>query len=114
MCSCSGNKNQTQPETFKVFESKSSDSEYLRKNNGTGIFLVPAPELGILEVRKIIVEDLSYIETCKRGQNCINFSFIPHEIISGAEIKEKICKGYCPSSTCAIGGGCACYNYECI
>lgn len=63
---------------------------------GTGMFLVPAPEIGILEERVVLVPELSYEECAKRGTNCEAFKWIPNGFMKfdGIEAKLKKCSRY--------------------
>jgi hypothetical protein len=46
-----------------------------------GLFLVPAPAVGILEWKTVIVENISYEECAKRGENCEAYQWIPHVFV---------------------------------
>jgi hypothetical protein len=88
MCAAPGQlgQNQTYKDVFEHFATKSPD--YLEEKNGTGIFLVPAPEIGILEAKRVFVENISYNETIKRGQNALAFTFVPHAMIATEKVRE--------------------------
>jgi hypothetical protein len=121
MCNCNSKKNQTPKEAFSILE-KSKDLEL----PGIGLFLIPAPEKGIYEFKKIIVPDISLSETAKRGLNCEAFKFIPYgmefettkgkfQINSIKDIEEFYCfeyacvgtNPYCPSPCfCSYLNGC--------
>jgi hypothetical protein len=120
MCDCK--KNQTHEEVFNFFKEKKI-SPFSDKALGVGLFMIPAPELGILEYKIINVGDLDYRETVKRGENCKAFQWIPYGIsmkglnktltIQSLEDFESLefncndsCRGGCPMN------GCFCYTGE--
>lgn len=76
MCGCNGGRDQTNEEALDAVHKAGIpfDSNEL---TGIGYFEVPAPEVGILETRLIVVSGLSYKETTKRGENCIGFKWVP-------------------------------------
>ena len=125
-------------------QSKSADQtpqeviDFIKKKNinvaskdvsGIGIFFVPAPDIGILEVRTILVENLTHLECSKRGLNCEAFQWIPRgfEVVHPVSkskvtfhtsddlksfIKGNGCSGSC-ATRCQVGcyckGGVFCY-----
>jgi hypothetical protein len=121
-CGCS--KNQT---SIKAID-------YLKKSNtplrsastlGIGIFIVPAPENGILEWKTVYVEGIGYDECIKRGENCSSFQWVPHgfttelsgksfTIKSAADIRslagycDDECTGGCPMGCHCRGGDVVC------
>jgi hypothetical protein len=116
---CNGSKNQT-PDV--VFDGLKSAGVSFRDGSivGIGVFVVPAPERGILEYRVVHVEGLSYDETMKRGSHCEAFQWIPQGVTFEAEGRsfsiEKTsdlealasfcndsCRGGCPM-------GCVCFT----
>ena len=120
MCGC--NKNQT-PET--VFEAIATSGHKLRSEEtlGLGLFIVPAPENGILEYREVLVDKLTYNECLKRGSHCEAFQWIPYgvsitdhgETFTIGSLKEfnevrplycnDSCRGGCPM-------GCTCFGND--
>jgi len=65
---------------------------------GTGVFLVPAPEKGVLEYRTVVVENLSPEETIKRGYNCTAFRWVhPNEMSFSQLSVARDCYGFCPT-----------------
>jgi hypothetical protein len=110
---CQG-ENQTHRDVLKYFadtHGKEQNNDWSKTEIGTGLFLVPAPDLGILEYRKVFVENLNYTETIKRGSNCKAFSFVPHAVMSIEQLKAKLCMGACYSANC--DNGCLCSGYFC-
>jgi hypothetical protein len=108
-CSCSSGQNQTHEKVFQHFASQKQErSTVINAPDGTGIFLIPAPEIGIFEAKKILVENISYVETVKRGQNCIAFSYVPTAILKFSEIQERPCGNYCPLTQGYCHDGCIC------
>lgn len=120
MCDCK--KNQTHEDVFSFIESN-NQNPFIDDNLGIGIFMIPAPEIGILEYKVIHVPNLSYKETVKRGENCKAFQWIPFGItmnglnkslvINSLEDFESLeincnssCRGGCPMN------GCMCYSGE--
>ena len=71
---CNCKKNQTHPDVIKHVIDKKLD---VSRTEGFGIFLVPAPEKGILEVKTVVVENVSFRECVKRGANCIAHQWVP-------------------------------------
>lgn len=123
MCNCS--KNQTHKEVL----------EYIQRNRintrrsedaalGIGLFLVPAPEIGVLETRTVFVEGISCSECVKRGVNCISYQWIPKGMKTSREGKGltvntiedvKALRGFCETVICGPSGcpmGCWCYDTE--
>lgn len=123
-CNCGGSKNQTHEAVFKfVKENMLNVATDKDAHLGFGLFLIPAPELGILEYKTVIVEDLAYRETCKRGNNCEAYIWIPKGyvglvgnneelVVDSMEALERLrdgCSdecGHCPMN------GCFCYSGE--
>jgi hypothetical protein len=106
-CSCSSSQNQTSEKVFQHFDAQQEErSSVLNAPTGTGIFLIPAPDIGIFEFKKILVENVSYIETVKRGQNCTAFSYLPNSILSFENIKARVCGNSCPLTQGYCHGGC--------
>lgn len=69
MCACGAERNQTHDDVHEYFaeqEKKLGTFDH-REALGTGIFGVPDPEAGIMEVKKVLVKDLTYKETVKGG-----------------------------------------------
>lgn len=112
MCNCS--KDQT-PQ--KVFEYLKKQDRADRGETGLGLFLVPDPESGILENRVVYVEELTYVEVAKRGQNCVAFMWIPKGFMDAQEVRnqrERNCRHYwCGPNRdwCPIGCFCGWGNY---
>lgn len=107
-CSC-GKKNQTPKDVFTHFTQKTIQKDSL----GTGLFLVPAPQIGILEVEVVIVQDLTYSECMKRGNMCVAYKWIPttimghDDIVKNRQSESSQCSIYyceeasdCPSTYC--------------
>ena len=119
--SCSCNKNQTPDSVFTALSKaglKISSADVL----GIGLFVVPAPENGILEWKSVLVEDLTYDECMKRGENCEAFQWIPKGLATEVKGKEftiqctadvdqllsycnDSCRGGCPM-------GCVCFGND--
>ncbi len=110
--SCSCNLNQTPKESYEALR---ANSESL----GTGLFLIPAPDKGILEFGGVIVPHISHSECAKRGETCIAFKWIADSYKSYEELmKERAatrgclnpdCIGTCTDLTCICRGG-TCYK----
>lgn len=120
MCDCK--KNQTHEEVFTFMKSREMNP-FKSDDPGIGMFMIPAPEIGILEYRIINVADVSYRETVKRGENCKAFQWLPYGInlsglnktiqVNSLEDFESLelncndaCRGGCPMN------GCFCYQGE--
>lgn len=122
MCGCAKGKNQT-PEA--VFQSLIAAKVDFRDDSvlGIGIFVVPAPERGILEYRTVTADRISYEECLKRGANCDGFQWLPLNVTIKHKNKsfsvrslahyEKIKPLYCNDS--CRGGcpmGCTCFGND--
>jgi len=101
---------QTPEESFKILQNNP-------KALGTCLFLVPAPENGILESKVIAVPGLKYVEASKRGQNCEAIKWIADEVMSPAEIEKMrpdcsihFC-GPPPHDWCPLGCMCGLGNW---
>lgn len=78
-CSCSA-KDKTRKEVVDFVLSNKLQVKLLSKDSdllGFGLFLVPAPDLGIFEYRQIVVSGLTYKECSKRGVTCLEYEWIP-------------------------------------
>lgn len=105
------NKNQTPVQSLEILlKAQKADVK------GTGLFLVPDPEAGILEVKVVVVKDLTYQETSKRGITCQAYKWIAEKYLSYEQILQQLngCPGYCINSNTnckSMGGeGCKCYK----
>lgn len=125
MCHCSGSKDQTKEVVFDYLQNQLQTTSSNQEILGFGLFVIPAPENGILEVKTLTVENLSYIETTKRGNNCLAFQWIPKGIsitTRTGEIKNlntledlNLVILDCTSSRCKPSGcpmGCFCFGNE--
>ncbi len=106
-CGCS--KNQTPKEAFEMLKSATD-----KKLKGTGLFLIPAPEKGILESKVVLVQDLTYEEAVKRGENCQALKWVPEQLKSfQALVKERAaCAGWCGPNGSWCTTGCVCDEYS--
>lgn len=89
--------------------------EALKKNakqKGTGLFVVPAPENGILECRVVRVKNISYQECVKRGVNCLAFQWVANSVMSFEKLAEIQCDHSCADRCDQLG--CTCYNHTCF
>lgn len=87
MCSCN-QVNRTPKATFEFLAAKKLDP---LSAQGVGLFLVPAPELGILSERVVSVDGLTLVETAKRGIGCVAYMFLPHGLeLDGAKGKYVV------------------------
>jgi hypothetical protein len=121
--SCGCNKNTTSEKVFAALKGAKIDfrSSVVK---GIGIFVVPAPEHGVLEWKTVEVDDISYSECKKRGANCESFQWIPKGITTTAGDKSvtinsiadlSVLRDYCDDS--CRGGcpmGCVCFNNEVV
>lgn len=119
MCNCNkSDKNQTTKDVFDFLDKNGNQSSI-----GIGLFLIPAPEMGILEYKIVAVDGLSYIETAKRGQMCEAFQFVPTGIsvyTNGDrtssvtiqridDLKNVKCAEHCAGG---CGTGCVCLTWS--
>jgi hypothetical protein len=125
-CECE-QQNQTSEETHdlldKSIESKlgktytPTDLETARNSiKGWGLFVVPDPEKGILEYKTVYVENITYEECCKRGQNCYVYKWVHPDQPTIDEVKKQLLKQPCyrkcvASRECYVG--CHCSHYRC-
>ena len=116
MSNCSCHQNQTPKNVFQYVNSKGIDIES-NKVLGVGVFFIPAPELGILEYKTVLVEGLTYNETIKRGHNCFAFQWAPFGFPVGeGEVSVMLARAQdivvlgCSSTSCS-GSSCpmGCY-----
>ncbi len=128
---CESQKNQTHPDVLKEMVTKGEDPKTAW---GFGLFLVPAPELGILEWKTVIVEDISYRECARRAENCRAFLWISKGLIvkytdrhgqrlevaiSTKEdivgLRQRFCVCFCasPPYQCGPPGICVCQMRGC-
>lgn len=75
-CDCNS-KNRTPMGELKKFLQKVQMTVGDIHDAGIGVYVVPAPEVGPLEFRKVIVDNLSYKECILRGTHCVSFQWIP-------------------------------------
>ncbi|MGV4201233.1 hypothetical protein [Citrobacter murliniae] len=80
MCDCSSNKDKTHSDVFDFVSTKKINIFTASDFLGIGVFSIPDPEAGILERKTVYVENISYVETTKRGFNCFEFQWIPYGI----------------------------------
>jgi hypothetical protein len=109
-CSC-GNSNQTPKESIEALRSD-------LKGLGTGLFLVAAPEKGILEYQVVMVSDLPYEECVKRGSNCFGFKWIAHSFKTKEQLekskRDAPCQAYkCPDNPSECPDHCVCDGMQC-
>jgi hypothetical protein len=118
-CKC-GSKNRTPDNVFK-FVKKRGEKIHSENNLGIGLFVVPAPEYGILEYKIVPVAGISYKECLKRGSICESYQWVPkgyvidtvegpmelHTVEDIKKIKILDCSSNpCPS--CPMG--CTCFD----
>lgn len=105
MCDC--NKNQTSKKSIAALgkSGRAIDDEL-----GSGVFLVPAPELGILEYKTVNVPRLTYRETVKRGEHCVAFKWISigEASINAIDKSQQGCAGFCNFAGGQCPFGCMC------
>ncbi len=109
--SACSSKNQTPPDALKTLEGKEQNSV-----KGTGIFLVPDPEKGVLAWKSIRVANLTYLDTVKRGENCKALKWVPETLMSFAEIQKNqpACAGFKCSSPCPHFCICGDDGFQCV
>ncbi len=106
MCNCDNYGNdKTSKQVYRFMEDK--DISYV---TGIGLFLVPNPEEGIYEFKRVMVPDLTLADTIKRGLNCKASKFIPYGFtienkkidsikdLQNIKCKEYTCPSQCPDS----------------
>ena len=125
MCNCGNSKNQTPDEVADFLASNAStlqrrDGEVM----GFALFLVPAPERGILEWSKTLVTDISASEASKRAQHCAAYQWVPYgyttthpqrgdsvtfaSAVEAQDIKDWICNNLLRCRPGGCGLGCFC------
>jgi hypothetical protein len=78
----------------------------LGKANGTGIFLVPAPDKGVTKFESMVVGSLTYREAKLRAKGCIAFKWFPSAMISEKKIREEKSTRSCDGSGCRRDADC--------
>lgn len=73
---------QTPPEAHEILSKQPQAA-------GTGIFVVPAPDVGPLEFTVKMVPSLTYEECVRRGFHCPVFKFIPEKLTGFSELLES-------------------------
>ena len=86
---------------------------------GTGIFVVPAPDVGPLEYTAKMVPGLTYAQCVRRGSHCPGFKFIPEELAGHNDLLEmgSGCAGRGCSGDDGVAGcanPCACAGGTCV
>lgn len=122
MSDCGCSKNQTSVKSLEVLADAASKGELSpsRVVTGTGLFVIPDPEVGILETKVVLKDGLTYKDCCLRGQNCLAFKWVADSIMSFADIeKARAERRPCPPSFCRAPidcpEHCTCdlYRHEC-
>ena len=115
MCNCSQKQNQTHEKVLEFFANQLStqDGYDHRGHLGTGVFAVPDPESGILEQKKVYVNNITYSETVKRGMNCPAFLFVPNEMMTFQEVRSAYCGGPCQLDCSKGSWSCICGPQSC-
>ncbi len=81
--------NQITDDVYEFLNNLDQKAAKLPENKlGTGLFLIPDPEAGILEEKVVAVEDIGLIECTKRASNCIAFKWAPYAMVSKEELKD--------------------------
>jgi hypothetical protein len=104
---CRGQKNQTHAISH---EARKRNPEEL----GTGLFSIPAPERGILERRVIMVPDLTYVATVKRGHLCEAFKWIAGSVKSYETLQKQATEGHDCGNCGPDPGNPACTSDDCM
>lgn len=105
--SCSCNANQTPKASFDA-------RDVNRDSLGTGLFMVPAPEIGMLEYRGVVVPGITYSACVKRGENCIGFKWIADALMTVDQINAERANRSCLSPNCLPGFPCTDMTCICI
>jgi hypothetical protein len=99
MCNCAGAnggtlRDQTDSEHIEALMKERADP---RTSVGSGLFLVPDPEAGIREFKKIVIEDITYKDCTLRGEHCAAFKWIPYQVVSKDDVREfvNLCNSWC-------------------
>jgi len=118
---CNCNKNTTSDKVFAALKAAGTNFRSASVT-GIGLFVVAAPEKGVLEWKVVEVDGLSYDECMKRGANCESFQWVPKGLstqIAGKSVTINSVadlaqlRGYCDDS--CRGGcpmGCVCFNND--
>ena len=109
-CSCGNNKNRTPAAAIDQIRKLKKRVE---AELGAGFFVVADPSAGPLQYKKIIVHDLSYVETQLRGLDCTAFKWLPYVWITRKEI-DKIPKFQCSGQACSKDKDCEKENIACV
>jgi hypothetical protein len=68
---------------------------------GTGIFVVPAPDLGTSKYKKIVVFSITHKEFVSRGRDCHVVKWVP-EISLNREMAEDLALRTCDPNPCSV------------
>lgn len=100
---------QTPPEALKILSEQPQAV-------GTGIFVVPAPDIGPLEFAAKMVPCLTYAQCVRRGFHCPVFKFIPEKLAGFKDLLEVAAGcagGNCSQNITRCLAPCACHYGTC-
>lgn len=102
-CSCGGIRQNQTPK--KSFEAAAAAVKAGDPTTGFGMFLVPAPEIGPIRTKTVLVDGLEYDECVARGHLCIAFKWIHPGYVTFASVESGL-KSTNPLMRCLTGGQC--------
>lgn len=109
----SASRDQTPTDAITDLRQKGID---LALASGTGLYLVPDPSKGENQVKKIVVEDITYDEFIRRSLGCLAYKWLPYDHIAKEKLRKELARrGSCQPSACINGSGCPaqciCFNH---
>jgi hypothetical protein len=87
-----------------------------RGDRGTGIYLIPAPDLEALDaVRVVQVTGVTYHECCERARLCLAFKWVPESAYGSGGTPVGLCarKSCAVAEDCGSNTGCLCWLGYC-
>lgn len=84
---------------------------------GTGLYVVPAPQMGIDEYEVQLVPRVNYPEAMKRGRTCPGWKWIPEKLMTYEQIldyRQRIGCGGCCFGPFECPMACACGGARCV
>lgn len=120
---CGCKKDQTPSEVWEYLDqSKLSAYDETKPLMGIATFLIPAPDVGILESKVVWVDNISRTEAEKRAANCFAFQWAPKGMpisVNGKATKvdliDELMLADCTSKKCSPSGcsmGCYCLSTD--
>lgn len=102
-------KNQTPGESLDVLKkSKSPKTE-----TGTGLFVVPTPDVGVDAYRIVVVKNITYDEATARGQGTPAYKWIADAWKTPKDVDDGLKLVKCSDQFC-LSGRCSSWQCHCV